>query len=59
MHSEYKKNLCENCGKGYDPVYSFINDTESAEFFVSVFGEDMEVCGECAEDMIEEITNKP
>ena len=55
MPSEYKKHLCENCGEGYDPAYSFINDPEDAEIFVLVFGEDMEVCGKCAEDMVEEI----
>ena len=55
MSTEYKKYLCENCGKGYDPAYSFINDPSDAELFVSVFGEDMDVCGECAEDMVNEI----
>ena len=47
--------VCEKCGKLYDPAFSFINDPEDAELFVSVFGEDIAVCGECAEDMVEEI----
>lgn len=49
------KRQCNRCKEVFDPAYSFINDVDDAQAFVDLVADPYNYCGQCSEDIIDEM----